>query len=275
MAITSQDQLIAGMQPPQPLQKSASTPEAVGVPHSLFYFAGVPGAAVAPSPGINGAALTSYTGQIPFVNPTGGNLAYLAQIVASCSQAGTLVIADRLWHNSGVVVTTTTAQSITFPGLPARDANGTTNGAGVLLGIEVSTATTNAAAISNMTATYTNSAGVGSRTATIPSTRPSSGFPATAVAGTFVPFDPAAGDVGVRSVDAITLGTSLVTGAVHLVCYRVLAQVPISAANVGAILDATALALPQMYTDSVPFMFFIPTAASAFTVVGQLTYTQG
>lgn len=275
MTISTLDGVLAGFLPPQPLLKSAGTPEGIGIPHSMFYATGNPSAAAAPTPGINGAALTSYAGQIPFTNPTGGNLSYLARVAATCTQAGTLLICDRLWHNSGISVTTTTAQSITFPGLPARDRNGATSGVGVQLAIEVSAATTNAGAVTNMTASYTNSAGTSGQTATIPTTRAGGGFPATSAAGTFIPFDLAAGDVGVQSVQSITLGTSLATGTVHLVCYRLIASVPINLANAGEVFDAIRLGFPRMYDNSVPFLVFIPTAASSFTVQGDLTVSQG
>jgi len=78
MAITSLDQVIAGMQPPEDFLKVGATMEAAGVHYSPFYVAGRPGAAVAPTPGINGAALTSYAGQVPFRNPVSGN-SYLAR----------------------------------------------------------------------------------------------------------------------------------------------------------------------------------------------------
>jgi hypothetical protein len=38
------------------------------------------------------------------------------------------MLIDLLWVNTGLVVTTTTAQAITPVALPARDAAGTTNG---------------------------------------------------------------------------------------------------------------------------------------------------
>jgi hypothetical protein len=145
MAITTLDGAIAGMQPPEDFIKVATLAEAVGVYHSLFYMPGRPGAAVAPSSGLAGSALTTYAGQIPFINPVSGNT-YLARLQASASLSGCLILADRLWHNSGIVVTTATAQTINSVAWPARDSAGTTNGENILIGIEVSLATTNAAA---------------------------------------------------------------------------------------------------------------------------------
>ncbi len=51
MAITTLDGLLAGMQYPREFIKAVTPTLVVGRPHSLFYLAGVPGAAAAPTPG--------------------------------------------------------------------------------------------------------------------------------------------------------------------------------------------------------------------------------
>jgi hypothetical protein len=91
-------------------------------------------------------------------------------------------------------------------------------------------ASTNAAAISGATVTYTNTAGTGSRTATLVSGA-GTDIPATPVIGTTVWFQLAAGDTGVQSIQSITLGTSLVTGSVSLIIARPLVAHPIVATN--------------------------------------------
>jgi len=268
MAITSLDGALAGMQAPQDFLKVGGTMEAAGVHYSPFYVTGRPGAAVAPSPGLAGAALTTYSGQIPWSNPVSGN-SYLARFSASASVAGTLILYDRLWHNSGITVTTTTGQTINSATLPARDRNGSTDGVGVMVGIEVSTATTNASPVTNTTLTYTDDAGTGSKTATI------SSFPATSVAGTFVPFQLAAGDTGVRSIQTLTLGTSYGAGAIHLVAYRVLARVDLPIANVGAAINSISGGFVRLYNNTVPSLLWLPTATTATTISGQMIVTQG
>lgn len=272
-AITSLDGVVAGMRPPLEVLKVGATMEAVGVKHSFFYTTGTPGAAAAPSPGINGAALTTYAGQVPFTNPGSGNT-YLARFAAAGSVAGRAFLYDRLWHNSGIVVTTTTAQTFTTPTWPARDVSGSTDGVGVMCAIEVSTATTNASAITNTTLSYTDQSGNTGNTATI------SSFPATAVAGTFVPFQLAAGDTGIRAITAassggITLGTSYGGGAIHLVCYRHLAELELPIANTGNAVDAITSGFPRLYDNTVPFLVWLPTATTAVTLTGSIVYTQG
>lgn len=268
MAITTLDGVIAGMLPLQNYLKVGSTMEAAGVLHSLFYSSGTPGAATAPSPGLAGAALTTYAGQLPWSNPVSGN-SYLARFSGNATQPGMVLLCDRLWHNSGFTITTTTGQTVNSAAWPARDNNGAVDGAGVMVGIEVSGATGNGSAVTNTTLTYTNPTPTGSRTATI------SSFPATAQAGTFVPFQLQAGDPGVKSIQTLTLGTSYVSGTIHLVAYRVLAMVDVMAANVGNFVDAVSGGFPRLFNNTVPFLLFLPTTTTAATVQGQMGVTQG
>ena len=58
-------------------------------------------------------------------------------------------------------------------------------------------------------------------------------FPATAVAGTLVPFQLAQGDRGVRSVQSVTLGTSYGAGAVSLVLFTIIDAQEVLVANAG------------------------------------------
>ena len=267
-AITTLDGVIAGFQVPQPAHKVGATMEAIGVRHSFFYTTGNPGAAVAPSPGLAGAALTTYSGQIPFTNP-GAGYTYLGRFSAAASVAGRLFLMDRLWHNSGFTMATTTAETINSAAFPARDKAASTNGDGVQCALEVSTATTNAGAITNTTMSYTDQSGNAGNTATITS------FPATAVAGTFVPFQLAAGDTGVRSVQTLTKGTSYGGGTMHLVCYREIAALPLPIANTGAVCDAITCGFPRLFDNTVPFLVWLPAATTAVTVTGEVVYTQG
>lgn len=211
--------------------KVGTAPEAAGQYYCFAKDSGAPGAWSAGTPGINGRNTDGTTvadrGCISAGTPISG-INYIRDIVTTASQAGTFILADVLWVNSGLVVTTTTAQTITQPTLPARDNLGTSNGFGVGAGLLVTTATTNAAVINNITLQYTNSDGVAGRTGTM-------SYPATAVIGTFVPFQLAQGDIGVRSIQSITLGTTLTAGAISLIAFNFLATVPVTVANIGSI----------------------------------------
>jgi len=270
MAITTLDQALAGMQPPVSFEKAASTVMVAGRAQSLLYVAGCPGTAVAPTPGIGGTVLSSgYLGQLPFTNPVSGNT-YLARLCAQSTIAGTLLLCDRLWHNSGMNVTTITEQVFTSSAqIPARDATGTNNGVGVYAGLEVSAAT-NAVNPVTLTLKYTNSAGVAGQTAT-------NVFATTATAavvGSFYQFGLAAGDVGIQKAQSLTINTSWGAGTVHVVLYRVLARLELGTQIPNA-LDALTGGFTQMYNNTVPFLLFIPNANSAANINGTVTWTQG
>lgn len=214
--------------------KSGTAADAVGYWYCTSKDAGFPGAWAPGTPGINGRVTDGTTsadfGCIPIKNPaTGAN--YLTELTMGSSVNHSNLFFDVLWVNSGIVVTTTTAQAIVSPTLPARDVNGTTNGEGCMIGMLTTTANTNAAVISNSTVSYTNSDGTAGRTATL-SAIVGSQIPATPVIGTIVWFNLQAGDKGVRSIQSITLGTSLGAGAVSLLIARDIASIGTSIANV-------------------------------------------
>lgn len=267
MAITTLDGAIAGMQYPREVMKNVTGTMVAGRPHSTFYLAGIPGAAVAPSPGMAGAALTTYAGQIPFSNPVSGNT-HLARFQGQATIPGTLLLCDRLWHNSGISVTTTTAQTVNSVTFPARDVAGSTNGDGVLIGLEVSTATGAGAATPSIS--YTDQSGNAGATGAMIVT-----YNASSIAGTFYPFGLAAGDTGVRSIQTVTLGVSMTSGAVHLVAYRILARLELTAAHIPNAIDAITSGFPRLYDNTVPFIIFIPSTTTTSNISAQVIYAQG
>lgn len=267
MTINTIDGVLAGMQPGREFMKSATPTLVAGRPHSLFYLAGMPGAAVAPSAGLAGEALTSYAGQLPFSNPAAGN-AYLARLQGAATVAGQLLLCDRLWHNSGITITQTTAQTVNSVAWPARDANGSTSGDGVLLAVEVSAAT--GAGTPTLTVGYTNSGNTGSRSATnIIATVASS------AAGAFYPIGLQAGDSGVRSVQDFTLSATWTSGTVHLVAYRVLARLDLPSALAANAIDAVTGGFPKAWNNTVPFLVFVPSTTTASVIGGHVVWTHG
>lgn len=219
---------------PVVFMKTGTAADTVGYWYCTSKDAGFPGAWAPGTPGINGRVTDGTTsgdfGSIPVKNPaTGSN--YLTELTMGASVNHSHLFFDVLWVNSGIAVTTTTAQAITTPTLPARDVNGTTNGEGCMIAMLTTTANTNAAVISNTTVSYTNSDGTSGRTATLTAIAGSQ-IPATPVIGTIVWFNLQAGDKGVRSIESITLNTSLGAGAVSLMICRGLANIGTSLVNV-------------------------------------------
>lgn len=221
---------------PVSFMKTGTASDAAGYWYCTSKDGGFPGAWAVGTSGINGRAtdgtLTADNGCIPVKNPAvGAN--FLTEIQMASGVNHSHLFFDVLWVNNGITVTTTTAQAITTPTLPARDINGTTSGEGCMIGLLVTAATTNAAVNNTATVTYTNSDGTGSRTATL-AALVGSQIPATAVIGTVIWFNLAAGDKGVRSIEAITLATSLGAGSVSLFIARDVATIGTTIPNVTA-----------------------------------------
>lgn len=208
--------------------KIGTAPEAAGQYYSWAKDSGTPGAWAPGTPGLVGRATNGTQAAdagclaLPTIATTGVVGGMAAQASVLCFPA----LYDILWVNSGINVASIATQTINSVTLPARDSSGTTDGKHCMVGILVTTATTNAGAILNTTLSYTNQDGVAGRTATMAS------FPITAVAGTVVWFLLQAGDYGVRSIQSVTLGTLYVAGAISLIIARLIADVACSVANV-------------------------------------------
>jgi hypothetical protein len=268
MTITTLDGIVGGFQPPRSFHKSITATLVAGRPASLWSLAGNPGAGAFDTT-LNGVNLTSATnGQIPFANPAGGLSSYLARFSGMATQAGTLLLCDRLWHNGGFTITSNGLQSITQPTLPARDASGATAGDGVLCGMEISAAT--GAGTPTITMAYTNSTGTGgARSATnIIATLASSAI------GAFYPIGLQAGDTGVGNVTGITLSATWTSGTINLVAYRVLASLELPTLMANA-LDVITGGMTQIYNNTVPFLIFVPNTTTASVVLGSMQVAQG
>lgn len=272
MAITTLDGAIAGMRAPVPIIKTGITMSAVGAMrgYTPWYANGNPGASAANAAGVNGQAVTpalgtSVQGRIPRTNPGAGN-AHLARLAVQASTAGSLWLIDRLWQNSGLVTTLTTAQAITPAALPARSGDGTVNGANVMAAIEWSA--TGGAGVPTVTLTYTDQDGNAGNTGTFTAV-------ATPPVGTFEIFTLAAGDTGIRAPTSFIQSATRTSGTMHLVLFRVLAQIEVTSANIGNAIDALTSGLPRIYDDSVLQLVWFPSATTATSFVGQYIETQG
>lgn len=278
MAITGIDQLIAGMQFPRFFTKAVTPTLVAGRPHSLWYLGGNPAAGSMNTVTSGGVALSSTSaqvdGQIHFTDPAAGN-AYLARLQAMATQAGTLLLCDRLWHgayqtttSAAIVVTSTSAQTIGSVAFPARDVNGSTDGEGVYLGVEVYAAT--GSGTPTLTLGYTNSAGTGDRSAT--NITPTV---ATSAIGAFHFIGLQAGDTGVRSVQTITLSATWTSGNIGVVAYRPLAALELTSSNIPNAIDAVTGGMPRLFNGTVPFFVFIPNTTTASYISGTVLYNHG
>lgn len=209
--------------------KTGTAADTVGYWYSTFKDAGFPGAWAHGSPGVNGRITNGVNspdyGCVPVPNPAvGGN--YLTELQMASSVNHSHFFYDVLWVNSGLSVTATNSvQAITSPTLPPRDANGSTEGEGCVIGLYFATASTLAAVNALSQVTYTNSRGVTGRIATLVAVAGSQ-VPATPVIGTTVWYNLAAGDTGVRSIQGFNIGaTSWLTGTILLFIARDIATI--------------------------------------------------
>lgn len=216
--------------------KSGTASDAAGYWYCTSKDAGFPGAWSVGTSGVNGRVTDGTAsgdyGCIPIANPsTGAN--YLTELQMAASVNHSHLFFDVLWVNNGLTVTTTTAQTITTPTLPARDINGSTNGEGCMIALLVTSALGTAATTAVPTIEYTNSDGTGSRTATLTAIVGSQ-MPATPVVGTIIWFNLQAGDRGVRSIQGITQGVTFTSGTYSLMITRDIATIGTTIANVTA-----------------------------------------
>lgn len=248
-------------------QITGTAAEAAASWYGFLKDAGHPGAWVPGTPGVNGAAVTApFAGSLPLPTPAGSWV--LTDRSAVASTICTLLPFDLLWYNTGLVVTTTTAQAIATPAFPARDLNGSSDGDGLMIGLYWTAASTNAAAISTSTISYTNQSGTAGRTATLVATAGNQ-IPATPVIGTIVWFRLAAGDTGVRSIQSITLATSLGAGSISLLVARWLPMIACPVANAAAAMPASA---SRVWTGSAIFFSYLASATTALTASGTLVF---
>ena len=222
--------------------------------------------------GLDGKALTSMLGCLPYLNSAN---TYLARLQANNqAQTGTLCLCDRLWHNAGYSPLITTIQPASATGtnvqIPSRDANGSNAGVGVYAALEAYSNLGSGAATPLLT--YTDQSGNTGHTANL-----AVPWTASPIAGNFHPFALASGDTGVRSVTGVTLGTGVSSGAFGIVLYRPIAQLEINnntTINTNAI-DALTACLPRIYDNSCLFFVFRPTTTTTTGFSAQVILTQG
>lgn len=160
-------------------------------------------------------ALTKATtgAQIPGIPGTGDQFLQVTTCGYQTNAAvavGLPMITDRLVHSGGLVANITTAQTTNLPtaALPRY-----TDGIGVMIGLDVYTATGGTA--TTVTASYTNQDGTSGRTTQVV------GWPASAPVGRRYILPLQDGDTGVRSVGSVTFaGSTSVAGDVGVTLFK-------------------------------------------------------
>jgi hypothetical protein len=264
MAITTLDGALAGMQPPIFVYKTSLGQSsthgtlwgALGIPSAGSYDTTLAGVALS-------STSAQVAGQIPFTDQSGG-FNYLNRMLCGFGSQMSLILVDRLWHNGGLTITSTSAQTVNSTTWPARDINGSTNGEGIFIAVEVSSSV--GAATPSLSINYTNSAGTTNRTGTV-----TLGTNSSATTGSMYLFSLQSGDLGVRSIQSVTLSASWVSGTINLVAFRYIAQLDANAIGVPASLDIITGGFPKLYNGSVPYFIIFGTSS----ITAMINFTKG
>ena len=241
--------------------KASFSPQAAGAYFSTWNTGSLP-PSDSPGGGVNGRLVqTNFVGATVFPNAASGKVNQLARAAVNANQPGMLIIFDRLWENSGLNVTSTSAQAIAPPALDRPDALG----ANVEPWLDIISALGGMPSLP--TIVYTDQDGNTGNAGQLIAPTGTSG-------GRAFPFSLAAGDTGVRAITSYNNVGSLVSGNISLVLRRRLAEIEIPAANLSTVYDWMELALP--YIDNGAALEFVWAAAntSSTAFYGTLTSIQ-
>lgn len=267
MAVTTMDGLVAALTggDVRSFNKASVASLAAGQRHSLWNVSGNPGAAATPPTG-NGEIPTSATaGAIPFVNASGGGNNYLGYIAASAGQSGSLILYDRLWHDSGLSATTTGAGTAISPGALTRS----TTGVGVEVWAQVYTAL-GVSTAATLTLQYTDQDGNTAQTGTIAK-------PATAgdVGEMWGPMAFAAGDYGCRAVTNYSWSATQTSGNFGLLLVKKIVTIPLANTNVPAVFNAFSSGLREIEDSACLALMTEVNATTMGPILGELTIAKG
>lgn len=275
MSITTLDQLLSGMLPPYSFIKVALGTPVVGSYYDLWLASGQPSAgtaisAILPRGIFYTCSSSQVQGQIPFQNPPDGDTTYLARFVANANTTGTLILADRIWADSLSIISTTSTN--VYSGAFSRSAGtggGDSSGTGIQ--VAITAYTTLGATASTPKITVINSDGTGDTyTAAM-------AMPATAAAGTFIPFicTTTRGSKGIQSVSIFHNFATKTSGTWGLVAYRPLVRVGCVAAGIDNAVDAITSGFPKLFPNSVPFLIWQAGTTTVPTITGGIVLAQG
>lgn len=197
-------------------------------PAGTFSPPAIPGG-VAPNRTTTGAL------SIGLTTPTGGDLKYLLTIgYTSGSTLNMLMLVDMLSASSGINANINTEQTVSTAAL-TRYRDGAS--AGNLMTLEVTTGLSTVA--SNLTVTYTNSAGANTRSTGAQAMTTSAGVGRLQPTA-FGPYTPLqSGDIGVQSVQSLIFSQPMGAGVLNLYIYRPLHFLPGIATNIYVERDST------------------------------------
>lgn len=263
MAITTLNDIVSGMalQQRQPFVKNSTAAKAAGSFQSFWLATGQPGAGSAPPAYTVGSGYTASSataGALTYVNGAVQN--YLAQLTAAFSgQAGTLIVADRLWSCSGMGFAAST-YTVTTPGnLPARI---TDSGVGCEIWVEQFAAA--GAASGTLTVNYLNTLGA-AKAGVI------AAVVSAPVIGQMQPVPLQVGDTGVSQIVSVVNSATWTSGSWGMTILKRIATIELPVVGVGTTADWSRLALPAIPADACLMFFFLASTTTAPVLCGQMS----
>lgn len=260
MPIDTMDKLVAALAGSQRfnIYKASISAQAAGSFIDLLIANGFPSAGAAPATG-NGTYYTPGTnGVLPVQNAASGKANYLLQLGLACSSVCCLILYDRIWAVSGYSGTVTAAQGPSTPPTLPRWSPGD----GVECWMEVYTALGSTSVTATLN--YTNQDGTSGRSASLT-------VPASMGANRMLPFPYQGGDRGVQTIASVTLSASTGTaGNFGLTLLRRIAEVEVTAANIGRVLDAFDIGMPQLPDNCSLVLMALVSGTSTGAIIGQL-----
>lgn len=259
MTIDSVDDLIASYATGQRiLFNKATTAQGAGQWTTYWATAGQPGTGTLTIGNTSpGEVPTDATAGAPTINAFGsGNTGYLASGNVYSNVSGQYFLADRLYHAGSFSLALGANAISSPPSFAARLPNGDYTGVSMWLEI----VTTNGAYSSVVAVSYTNEDGTSGRTATL-----DSNINAYA-ANRLLPFRLQAGDLGVQSIQTVTVSGVAGTGTVNVVLSRLLAAFNVYSYAAEPRADIFKLGMPIVYEDSCLWMYCLTGAASSSPV---------
>ncbi len=235
---------------------AAATP-IIGQTISLLEYEGIPSHGAVPGTSWANPNNTTAGGLLQ-TDPGGSRQKWLTSLLGNASQAGTLVLYDRLGHISGLSGTSASVQNLNAGAevAPTRYTNGLGNQ------IMLENYTQIGATPTTLTCAYDNQSNV---LKTTPSIVWGGTNRREAQRAVILPL--AAGDNGVQSITSVTAaGTTGTAGNFGVVLIHVLATLPLGSAGAAVLQTYLDSPIPEILTDACLAWLFIPTATTALTM---------
>lgn len=265
MAIQSMDDLVGAF--PGQFEnyfKVTATSKVAGSFHSLWRTSGVPSNGSIPPVGAGEIPTKEDSASFTFNNPAVGNTLYLGKASLIGSTVGTVILYDRLFHNSGLDGTSTVAQEFTMPALTRY-----TDGSDVEVWLEIYAALGSTAKA--FTFSYTNKDDVKGRIG-----NSVINITSTCAVGQMFPTTLQAGDTGIKSVESVTLaGSTGTVGNFGVTILRRIIEMPITIINIATVQDAITLGLPVIQPNACLATMVVTSTTNTGTMQGHVRFIEG